>query len=85
MVVSQKKSIKKRQGLVVSTDKFGTAVILVSNVRKSRLYDKSFTISKKIKAHNENNKFKVDDLVEIVESRPISKDKHFKIFRKVEK
>jgi small subunit ribosomal protein S17 len=49
---------------------------------KHPLYGKFYKISKKYKAHNEDNVYKTGDKVEIIETRPISKDKRFKVISK---
>lgn len=65
---------------VVTSDKMDkTVVVSVSRFIKHPLYGKFYKVSKKYKAHDEENKFKTGDKVEIVETRPISKDKRFKV------
>ncbi|HPS21276.1 MAG TPA: 30S ribosomal protein S17 [Candidatus Paceibacterota bacterium] len=79
----QEKEIKKGKaalrGVVVSDKMDKTVVVSVSRFVKHPKYGKYYNISKKYKAHDEENKCKVGDKVEIVEVRPISKDKRFKI------
>lgn len=70
------------KGVVVSDKMDKTVVVTVSRFVKHPLYGKFYKISKKYKAHDENNAFKVGDKVEIVETRPISKDKRFKVVAK---
>ena len=53
-----------------------TIVVKVNRIFKHPFFGKAVTCSKKYKVHDENDKAKVGDLVEIVESRPISKTKH---------
>jgi len=67
------------KGVVVSDKMEKTVVVSVSRFIKHPLYGKFYKVSKKYKAHDEGNKFKVGDQVEIVETKPISKDKHFKV------
>lgn len=67
------------RGVVVSDKMDKTVVVSVSRFVKHPKYGKFYNISKKYKAHDENNKYKVGDKVEIVETRPMSKDKRFKI------
>jgi len=43
------------------------------------LYGKFYKINKKYKAHDQHNKYKTGDIVEIESTRPMSKDKHFKV------
>ena len=67
------------RGVVVSNKMDKTVVVSVSRFVKHPKYGKFYSISKKYKAHDENNKCQVGDKVEIIETKPISKDKHFKI------
>lgn len=67
------------KGVVVSDKMDKTVVVSVSRFIKHPLYGKFYKVNKKYKAHDEENKYKVGDKVEIVETRPISKDKHFKV------
>ncbi|MES2315245.1 MAG: 30S ribosomal protein S17 [Patescibacteria group bacterium] len=67
------------KGVVVSDKMDKTIVVSVSRFVKHPLYGKFYKISKKYKAHDESNKHKVGDQVEIIETRPISKDKRFKV------
>ena len=73
---------KERLGVVVSDKMDKTIVVSVSRFVKHPLYGKFYKVSKKYKAHDEDNKFKIGDSVEIVETRPISKDKRFKVIVK---
>jgi len=70
------------KGVVVSDKMDKTIVVSVSRFIKHPLYGKFYKVSKKYKAHDEENKYKVGDNVEIIETRPISKDKHFKVVNK---
>jgi len=67
------------KGVVVSDKMDKTVVVSVSRLIKHPLYGKFYKVSKKYKAHDEGNKYKVGDEVEIVETKPISKDKHFRV------
>ncbi len=71
------------KGVVVSDKMDKTITVSVARFVKHPLYGKFYKVSKKYKAHDEENKYKVGDKVEIVETRPISKDKHFKVLRTV--
>jgi len=72
-------------GLVVSDKMEKTVVVLVSSKKKHPIYGKYITFTKKYKAHDEKNDAKVGDTVEIVETRPLSKDKYFRVLRIVER
>ncbi|MFA6258000.1 MAG: 30S ribosomal protein S17 [Candidatus Paceibacterota bacterium] len=76
-IVKNKSNILK--GVVVSDKMDKTVVVSISRFVKHPLYGKFYKISKKYKAHDEGNVCKVGDKVEIVETRPISKDKKFKV------
>ncbi len=65
--------------MVVSDKMDKTVVVAVSRFVKHPLFGKFYKISKKYKAHDENNEFKIGDKVTIMETRPISKDKRFKV------
>ena len=67
------------KGVAVSDKMKKTVVVSVSRFVKHPLYGKFYKMSKKYKAHDEENKYKTGDIVEIVETRPISKDKRFKV------
>lgn len=70
---------KTLSGKVVSASMKDTAVVLVDRYVKNEKYQKFVKISKKFKAHDVGNTKKVGDAVTIEETRPISKDKHFKV------
>ena len=82
----KKENIEKKEGNtltgVVLSDKMDkTVVVSVSRFVKHPKYGKFYKINKKYKAHDENNEYKIGDKVEITETRPISKDKKFKVVR----
>lgn len=70
-------------GTVVSDKMDKTVVVRIDSVRRHPKYKKTYRVSKKFKAHDQNNEFHVGDKVEIEETRPLSKDKNFKVVRKV--
>jgi small subunit ribosomal protein S17 len=75
---------KKQQliGLVVS-DKMDKTVVVKVDIRKRHAkYKKSYTISKRFKAHDEANEYKTGDRVTIESTKPYSKDKKFKVISK---
>ncbi len=69
------------KGTVVSDKMDKTVVVSVTRFVKHPKYHKYLKISKKYKAHDEDNGAKVGDSVSIVESRPLSKDKHFVVVK----
>lgn len=64
-------------GVVVSTKMKDTVVVQVNRFVKHAKYDKFMQITKRFKAHDAGNTKNLGDKVEIKETRPISKDKHF--------
>jgi small subunit ribosomal protein S17 len=73
------KSGRLLRGVVVSDKMDKTVVVSISRFVKHPKYGKYYQISKRYKAHDEGNKYKVGDKVSIAETRPISKDKKFKV------
>ena len=76
---SKKSAGKVLKGTVVSDKMDKTVVVAVSRFVKHPLYGKFYKVSKKYKAHDEGNIHKTGEEVEIIETRPISKDKRFKV------
>jgi small subunit ribosomal protein S17 len=66
-------------GVVVSDSADKTVVIRVERKFKHPIYKKIVKVSKKYAAHDENNKYKVGDVVSIIESRPMSKTKSWAV------
>jgi len=77
-------SIKKKlKGVVVSDSMDKTVTVLVNRLVKHRRYGKFLKRAKKYKAHDAKNEYKKGDRVFIEECRPISKDKHFRVVKKI--
>ena len=72
-------SHKTLVGKVVSNKMQKTVVVEVERTRRHPLYGKVIRVHKNYKAHDENNECLIGDQVRIVESRPYSKDKHFRV------
>lgn len=70
---------KQLTGIVTSTKMKDTVVVRVNRFVKHEKYERFVKISKKYKAHDAGNTKKEGETVTIVECRPISKDKHFKV------
>jgi len=68
-----------REGVVVSDKMTKTRVVLIERVYRHPRYQRVVTRSKKLKAHDEANQSKVGDRVLIEETRPLSKDKRWRI------
>ena len=76
---------KVLRGTVVS-DKMDKTIVVEINTKKSHpLYGRQVKFTMKFKAHDENNEAKVGDVVEVMETRPLSKDKHYRLVKIVEK
>jgi len=81
-----KKTVKRELvGKVVSDKTDKTITVLVETYRKDPLYGKRVKYSKKYAAHDEKNEAKTGDVVRIVETRPLSKTKNFRLVEIVEK
>jgi small subunit ribosomal protein S17 len=72
-------SPKKLTGKVVSDKMDKTVVVNVNRYVAHKKYGKYFKIDKRYKAHDENNTYKVGDMVIIEECRPLSRDKNFTV------
>ena len=72
-------------GKVVSDKTDKTITVLVETYKKDPLYGKRVKSSKKYAAHDEKNEAKIGDTVRIVETRPLSRTKHFRLVEVVEK
>lgn len=72
-------------GKVVSDARAKTVTVQVERRSKHELYGKIVAHSRKYHAHDENNEFHIGDVVEITESRPLSKTKNWVVTRLVEK
>jgi len=77
--MAEKISRKILSGVVVSDKMDKTVVVKVSRFVKHKKYGKYYKVSKRYKAHDPENKYKTGDKVEIAETRPISKEKKFKV------
>ena len=76
---------KTREGVVVSDKMNKTVVVMVTHRVRSQQYKKYMTKRVKYKAHSDNNDFHTGDRVEIVESRPLSKDKRWRVAKLIER
>jgi len=76
---------KVRIGRVVSDKMNQTVVVAVETMVRHPLYGKTMRRTTKFKAHDEANECGVDDTVEIMETRPISREKRWRVVRIVEK
>ncbi len=81
-MITSKKS-KTLNGVVVSDKMVKTVVVKVDQYKKHPRYNRFYKSSKKYKAHDEIGEFRVGDKVTIKETKPISKDKHFIVIKKI--
>lgn len=85
MTTEDKKIIKRKlEGVVVSDKSDKTVVVKVSRIKKDPKYLKRYTVSKNYQVHDQNNEYKQGDKVVIVETRPISKNKRWRVLSKKE-
>ena len=82
MAREQKKTLV---GRVVSDKMDKTIVVRVERIKKHRLYGKYIRVHKKFKAHDEANSAAIGDMVKILESRPLSKEKRWVMTEILEK
>ncbi|SIS46059.1 small subunit ribosomal protein S17 [Corynebacterium appendicis CIP 107643] len=76
---------KRRRGYVVSDKMDKTIVVEIEDRKSHALYGKIVRNTSRVKAHDEENTAGVGDLVRIEETRPLSKDKHFRLVEVIEK
>lgn len=76
---------KVRVGVVVSDRMDKTVVVAVERLMRHPLYGKTVRRTKKFHAHDEDNECQVGDVVEIMETRPLSKTKRWRVSRVIQK
>ena len=76
---------KTRVGEVISNKMDKTIVVAIKDNVKHPLYKKVIKTTYKLKAHDENNECGIGDTVEVMETRPLSKDKRWRLVRIIEK
>ena len=82
--MSHTKNVRTLQGRVVSDKSDKTVTVYVERKVRHPLYGKIIRKSTKIHAHDENNQYKIGDVVVIAESRPLSKTKSWVVLKLVE-
>jgi small subunit ribosomal protein S17 len=84
--MSEERNARKvYQGRVISDKMDKTITVQINTTKKHPVYGKRVKYSKKYKAHDENNEAKVGDVVRIMETRPLSATKRFRLLDIVEK
>ena len=85
MTQAQEKNTRTLIGRVVSDKRAKTVTVLIERRAKHELYGKIVAHSRKYHAHDEKGEYKMGDVVEIAEGRPISKTKSWVVTRLIEK
>jgi len=83
--VSDRNIRKTEVGKVVSNKMDKTIVVAVENSVKHPIYKKVIKRTAKLKAHDENNECSIGDRVRVMETRPLSKDKRWRLIKIIEK
>ena len=83
--MSERNLRKTRTGIVVSDKMDKTVVVAIEDNVRHPLYKKIVKRTIKLKAHDENNECRVGDRVEVMETRPLSKDKRWRLTQIIEK
>ena len=84
--MAEERNVRKvRVGKVVSDKMNKTVVVAVERKVPHALYNKPMVSTKRFKAHDENNECRIGDIVRIEETRPLSKQKHWRVVTVVEK
>ena len=71
------------KGIIISDKMKNTLVVEVERIKEDPKYKRRFKIHKKYKAHHDTGEYKVGDKVVIEETKPISKDKRWKVIKKI--
>ena len=85
LAAPERSSRKVRTGVVVSNKADKTVTVVVERRFAHPLYGKGVKRTKKYHAHDENNEYQVGDVVRIVETRPLSKTKHWRAVELIER
>ena len=84
--MSEERGLRKtRIGIVVSDKMDKTCVIQIKNRVRHPLYGKIMNQSSKLKVHDENNECGIGDTIKVMETRPLSKDKRWRLVEIIEK
>ncbi|MCI5746779.1 SSU ribosomal protein S17P [Eubacterium pyruvativorans] len=84
-MADERNSRKVKVGTVISDKMDKTVVVAIEDFVRHSLYGKAVKRTKKIKVHDENNECRVGDKIRIMETRPLSKDKRWRLVEIVEK
>lgn len=75
--------MRKLQGTIISDKMNKTRVIAITRLKQYPRYKKYYKVTTKFKAHDEKNEYKTGDVVIIGETKPLSKEKRWKIISKI--
>src|SRR5215472_8151360 len=76
---------QQKVGRVTSDKMQKTIVVSVESLRRDRIYKRTYKFTTKFKAHDEQNSARIGDIVRIEETRPLSKDKHWRLVEIVQR
>lgn len=82
-LANDKKLKRVFQGAVILDKMDKTIVVEVERTKRHPLYKKTMRVSKRFKVHDEKNEYKIGDKIVFAECRPISKDKRWRVIKKV--
>ncbi len=83
--MSERNDRKVKTGKVISDKMDKTIVVAIERLVQHPLYKKSIKKTVKFKAHDENNESHIGDIVEVMETRPLSKDKRWRVTQVIER
>ena len=83
--MSERNDRKVKFGKVISDKMDKTIVVAIERLVQHPLYKKSIKKTVKFKAHDENNESHIGDIVEVMETRPLSKDKRWRVTKIIER
>ena len=84
-MADERNSRKVKVGTVISDKMDKTVVVAIEDFVRHSLYGKAVKRTKKIKVHDENNECRVGDKIRIMETRPLSKDKRWRLVKIIER
>lgn len=84
-IATERSQRKVREGFVISDKMDKTVVVEISTLKQHPLYKKTIRQRVKFKAHDEANECKIGDLVRVAETRPLSKEKRWRVVEVLKK
>jgi small subunit ribosomal protein S17 len=83
--MSERRMRKERQGIVISNRMNKTVVVAIERMVAHSKYKKYLRVRSKLKAHDEGNQCQIGDRVAVTETRPLSRDKRWRVSRVLER